>query len=210
MFKSFKLIWSKIPKKWISTFIILVLGVILKHLFDVYFNDAKLLSWPKVVPILIISLIFLLIYFGISFLFVALKIISKSDSKKVLPYKYVCIGIYETADNLLAVNIQAKIVLSDIVQPDIQNFLNRIGLGDPYCAMCNRPLELLRASWMADGVQIGYKCPVCNIERNGAWVDLRNEVYAGIRSDYNNYWKVYKAKIKEITGGKPEDYTLPS
>jgi hypothetical protein len=205
MFESLKLIWSKIPKKWITTLFLVALSILSKHGFDVYFTNAPLLSWPKLLPLIEVSCTFLVIYYMCSFICISLWLISKrTELKKVLPYEHVSIGKYSTTDKRIDVDIQAKIMLNDKVQPDIQNFLNRIALGDPYCHKCSRPIDMLTFKAGA------FRCAACNWEKDGGWSDLKKGVHAKIRSDYDHYWEVYQARIREMTGGKPEAFTLPS
>ena len=145
MVESLKLIWSKIPQKRVTVVLLFVAGVLSQHVFDVYFNAAKLLAVPRIIPSLVWSGHFLFVYYLSSYIVLSLVIISnRIELKKELPYKYVSIGKPETADGLVAVDIQARIVLNDQMQPDIQNFFNRIILGQPYCPKCSRPLEVWR------------------------------------------------------------------
>jgi Zn ribbon nucleic-acid-binding protein len=169
-------------------------------------NTSVTSSWPVIVWVILVST------FWVASIILTLFFFKNKDTgnKIVLPYKHVSIGKFVTSDNSIAVDIQAMIVLNDKMQPDEQNFLNRIALGEPHCPVCGRPLDKLRASWMADGVQIGYECTACNIQRQYTWEDLRNDVFAKVRYDYYNYWKVYKELIQKITCGKPKDYILPS
>ncbi|MGO9691815.1 MAG: hypothetical protein ACLP2X_25210, partial [Syntrophobacteraceae bacterium] len=207
----FKRIWFKIPKKFLATLFCIILSIFLKHGFDVYFSGAKLLSWPKLIPIIELVCPLLFLYFIGFFIYRSLQLISsKSELKIVLPYSHVSIGKYTTVDDHITVDIQAKIMLNDKVQPDIQNFLNRLALGDPYCHSCNRPIDMKPFNPIRLPGYNFHQCSPCNWRRNGTWFDLRNDVYAKIRSDYGHYWEVYQAKIREMTGGKPDAYTLPA
>jgi hypothetical protein len=128
------------------------------------------------------------------------------EAKKVLPNRQVSIGTLRTKE--LAVSMQAEIILEEQIRPDIENFLKRIDIGEPYCPECSRPLEELKTSWMADYAQIGYKCLSCNTQRTGTRIDLLKDVVALIRSRYDYYWDIYSKKIQLLTNGNPHEYTV--
>lgn len=128
------------------------------------------------------------------------------ESKKTLPYRQVSLGTLGSKE--LDVDIQAEIELEDQIQPDIENFLKRIGIGVPYCPKCSRPLEELRTTWMADFAQIGYECKSCNTQKMSERKDLLKDVYALIRSNYGYYWDIYSKKVQQLTNGKPHEYTV--
>ena len=121
-----------------------------------------------------------------------------------LPSDSVVIGTLEM--DTLATDIRAKIILNDNIKPDIDIFLDRIQRISPYCPKCNRPLETKRASWMADGVQIGYLCKNCKTEYEGTYSDVFSEVLGEVRRNYDKYWNVYQDKIQKLTKGNPERY----
>lgn len=129
------------------------------------------------------------------------------DRRKVLPYPEVVIGTYSAHG--LKVAILANVVLSETGHPPVDQFLERLRIGEPYCAKCSRPLDLLRASWMADGVQIGYNCPDCGIEIRKDKLAIRKEVFAEVRRAYDFYRSNYREAIMALTRGKPRKYRLP-
>ena len=129
------------------------------------------------------------------------------DRRKVLPYSEGVIGTHSV--ERLNVAIFAKIFLLETVRPPVDEFLARLRLGDPYCCECSRPLDLWRASWMANGIQIGYKCPNCGSEIKKDWPALSKEVSATVRKAYDSYWSNYQKEIMALTQSKPHKYRLP-
>ncbi len=222
MLKSLKIVWLRIPKKYLVSLLVSVLVIVGERLFDFYFMDTKFLDWLKVKPVLIWSGIVLGSYFFLAIIYYSLKTITELqiqidefnqkssekqvvpliDSKKTLPYSYISVGTFKTKE--LEVDIKAEIILEEQIKPDIENFLNRIDTGNPYCPKCSRPLD----EWRASFAQIGYKCPSCNTQRKGNTLDLLNDVYGLIRSNYAYYWNIYSEKIHQLTGGKPQDYLI--
>ncbi len=130
----------------------------------------------------------------------------KKDRRKILPYSEVAIGTYQT--NNLTVDIRAKIVLGESAQPNVEIFLDRIEIGKPYCPKCSRPLDYWNASFMADGIQIGYKCNVCKTECEGDRYEVLDDVKGNVRQNYSQYWSQYKREIDLLTRGKPQRYKL--
>jgi len=128
----------------------------------------------------------------------------EKSRKKLLSNTEVVIGTYSIPD--LKVDIKAKIILIDNIKPDIEIFLDRVSMGRPYCPKCLRPLDILRASWMANGMQIGYKCKECKTKIRKTDSDIYSEIYSLIRRDYDKYWSTYQRKISEMTKGKPMEY----
>lgn len=226
MLKNLIIVWSRIHKKKLFFVLSIVLIILANRLFDSYFMDAKFLDWPKFKPVLIWSGIVLGSYFFLAIIYYSLKTITELqtqidqfnqkssekqvipliDSKKKLPYRDISVGTFKTKE--LEVEIMAKIVLEEQIKPDIENFLERIYTGDPYCPKCSRTLDDWKSNWMANFAQIGYKCPSCNTQREGDTLDLLNDVYGLIRSKYAYYWNIYSEKIHELTGGKPQDYII--
>ena len=125
----------------------------------------------------------------------------------ILEYSKVKIGEYST-ENLI-VDILARINLDKEVKPDIPLFLERVEIGDPFCPHCSRNLNYLRASWMADGVQIGYKCIDCNTEIKRNLDNLVDDAKAKVRRHFDEIWSLYHKEIKRITKGKSHKYVLP-
>jgi hypothetical protein len=226
MLKSLIIVWLRIPKKCLVSFLLFVLAIVGERLFDFYFVDAKFLGWPKVKPVLIWSGIVLGSYFFLAIIYYSLKTITELqtqiarshqklsenqvipliDSKRTLPYRYISIGTFKTKE--LGVDIQAKIILEEKIKPDIENFLERINTGNPYCPKCSRPLDEWRSNWETKFDRIGYKCPSCNTQRAGDTMDLLNDICGLIRPNYDYFWDIYSKKIHQLTGGKPQDYLI--
>lgn len=226
MLKSLIIVWSRIHKKKLFFVLSIVLIILVERLFDFCFMDAKFLDWPKFKPVLIWSGIVLGSYFLLAIIYYSLKTITELqtqidkfnqkssekqvvpliDSKKTFPYRYISVGTFKT--NELEVDIQAKAILEEQIKPDIENFLNRIDTGNPYCPKCSHPLDEWKLGWMANFAQIGYKCPSCNTQREVNTCDLLNDVYGKIRSNYDYFWDIYSKKIHQLTGGKPQDYII--
>lgn len=131
----------------------------------------------------------------------------QKKEKTILPSNAVTIGTLQRPT--LATDIRAKIVLTENKQPSVDLFLDRIKRTSPYCPKCSRPLVTKHASWMADGVQIGYKCKKCTTEYDGDYSDVFNEILSEVRRDYQSYWQKYRAEIEAMTNGQPENYTIP-
>lgn len=129
------------------------------------------------------------------------------DGKRILQYSKVKIGEYSREN--LKVDILAKINLDNEVQPEIPLFLERVIIGDPYCPHCSRNLDYLHASWMADGVQIGYKCINCETEIKRDRKKLVDDAKAEVRKNFDETWVLYRNEIKRITKCKPHKYVLP-
>jgi hypothetical protein len=113
--------------------------------------------------------------------------------KKALPYRDMSVGTFKTSD--IEVDIQAKIILEEQIKPDIENFLKRIDIGNPYCPKCSRPLDEWKSNWEANFAQIGYKCSSCNTQREGDTLALLYDIHGLIRSDYDSYWNIYSKKF---------------
>jgi hypothetical protein len=129
------------------------------------------------------------------------------DRREPLPYSEIVIGTFKT--DSLAVDIQAKILLGEKIQPATETFLARICLGDPYCPRCSRSLDRRDAGWMADGMQIGYQCPTCGTQREGTYSDLFKDVCGQVRRNYPEYWQKYQKAIHDLTGGEPHKFKVP-
>lgn len=121
------------------------------------------------------------------------KIIEYKDK---IPYDFVTIGTFKTGGT--ATDIRSKIILKENIQPSIDIFLERIDISPPYCLKCSRNLSKVHASWMADGIHIGYDCKKCGVEYKGNKKELRYDVLSDIRKNYQSYYKEYKRKIDEI------------
>lgn len=120
--------------------------------------------------------------------------------KRKIPFESVTIGTFKTRS--IATEIRAKIFLEENTQPSVDMFLERIETTPPYCSKCLRNLSKKHASWMADGIHIGYYCKKCGIEYDGNKKDVANEVFSEVRRNYQSYYNEYKRKIDEITKGK--------
>jgi hypothetical protein len=129
------------------------------------------------------------------------------DRRKPLPQRMVVIGTH--LDNGLAVALKAQIVLGENTLPDVEIFLDRIHLGEPYCPTCKRPLDKLRASWMADCGHIGYECKTCETEIQKFPAALHNDALGAVRRGYLSLWERYENEIRDLTKGKPKKYMLP-
>jgi len=128
------------------------------------------------------------------------------DGKTILQYSEVTIGQYSLKN--LKVDILAEINLANEVQPDIPLFFDRVLIASPYCPHCSRNLEHLHASYMADGVLIGYKCRTCKTEIDRNREKLLDDVKAKVRKNYDEFWTEYHNEIQRITKGKPYKYVV--
>jgi len=128
------------------------------------------------------------------------------NAKKKLPVSEITIGTYK--ESLLAVDILAAVILEEKSKPGVEVFLKRIVLKEPYCPNCSRTLDTTHASWMADGVQTGYRCSKCNTERKGTELDLYKDVDGEVRRNFETYWQTYTEAIHRLTGGKPGEFRV--
>jgi hypothetical protein len=128
------------------------------------------------------------------------------DARKKLPVSEITIGTYK--ESLLAVDILAAVILEEKSKPGVEVFLKRIVLREPYCPNCSRTLDTAHASWMADGVQTGYRCSKCNTERKGTELDLYKDVDGEVRRNFETYWQTYTEAIHRLTGGKPGEFRV--
>lgn len=128
------------------------------------------------------------------------------DRRKPLPYHEVIIGTFKK--DSLAIDIRAKIFLEEKLQPAIEIFLDRVSIRAPYCRKCNRPLQTLRHSEMADFLPYGYSCNYCQIQMNGTHSDIFNEIRGEIRRKYSDFWHNYSKAIYDLTGGKPQKFKI--
>jgi ribosomal protein L37AE/L43A len=128
--------------------------------------------------------------------------------KILLTKSKIVLGEYQETN--LHVPLNAKIDLGFHEKPEVSEFLELVEIGKPYCPQCNRDLDFRRASWMADGVQTGYKCKKCGRERDGNEYALLKDAKAEVRKDFENYWQKYQGEIHKLTRGKPENFEVPS
>ena len=133
--------------------------------------------------------------------------IDKHDNLKELPSSDITIG--NISDDFLSVGIRAKIVLMENSQPDIDSFVSRINIGDPFCSICSKPLDIMHGSWMSDGVQIGFNCDDCLKEYRGNYSSIRKKARGEVRRNYEKYWSKYQQEINSLTGGRADRYKLP-
>jgi len=134
--------------------------------------------------------------------------LTSAPKKEVLPYSSISLDTF--LSDYLCVDIQAKIVLGETIDPSVDIFLERVQIGDPFCPKCNTPLDIKRASWMADGVQTGYLCKKCNTEDNRDYFELLRDVKGFVRSNFSSMWALYTKKIADLTGNRQDKYCLPS
>lgn len=133
---------------------------------------------------------------------------SDAKQKRSLPYRQVSVGTY--SGQHFDVDVQADIVLGEQVPPSPDVFLKRVHHCDPYCRTCGATARVKRASWMADGRPIGYECRECGWVENLAPPDLSHNVDGFVRRTFASIWESYSKQVFELTGGHPDDYTLPS
>ena len=130
------------------------------------------------------------------------------DRRKLLPQRQVVIGTYQ--EDGLAVDLRAQIVLGERTPPDVEIFLDRVRLGQPYCPRCsNRLEEVLVDHWIPGYSGTHYECYRCEIETPMDGDDLEGEVFGAIRRDYLRFWSRYDEEIQHLTGGKPKKFKVP-
>jgi hypothetical protein len=218
MYHIIKRIYSRIPKKGIASVVSTFIGVLADRLYESYVSQTAFVGWPRIFPVLLWTVGFLATYFLIAFIYESISLASDlatqvqadpkkfPDPRKKLPVSEVSIGTFK--DRVLAIDILAKVILQEKTKPSIEVFLKRIVLERPYCPNCQRTLDTTRASWMADGVQTGYKCSNCQTERRGVMSDIYKDVQGEIRRNFDSYWQPYSRLINELTDGKPQDFRV--
>ena len=122
----------------------------------------------------------------------------------------VTIGTYSTDG--LAAAIRAQIVHGDRVQPDVDRFLERLSLGDPYCANedCSRTFSVVQVCTAVytrtlykliedtTGIWLGYKCYDCGTVIPKSYDTLRRETEGEVRRNYGLYWTKYQEEIRRL------------
>jgi hypothetical protein len=218
MIGTIKKIFSRIPKKGIASIISPFLGVLAGRCYDSYVLQTPFLGWPRLLPVLVWSGGLLAIYFLIAFIYQSIRLASElstqmptasghpQDTRKKLPVSEVTIGTFK--DPLLAIDILAEVILEERSKPGIEVFLERIVLREPYCPHCSRTLDTTHASWVADGVQTGYRCSDCKTDREGTVLNLYKDVQGEVRRNFETYWQTYTEAIHRLTGGKPERFRV--
>jgi len=129
------------------------------------------------------------------------------DRRQTLPYKEVIIGTYVIKD-LANVSIKANILLIEQTKPNVDIFVQRISISEPYCKKCEEPMVPLVVEVMLTGKQIGYQCEKHNIKIKKIKADILNEVIGEVRRNYNRYWEKYKDEISALTNGDPKKFKL--
>lgn len=119
--------------------------------------------------------------------------ISKTDNDPELPHKTVTIDVIKY--DCFSCSILAKVVVGENRKPDVENFLNRISIGNPYCPDCQIELDTIHASWKVEGTQTGYRCSSCRNEIKGNHSEVLNDARSRIRKLYDLRWEIYKDKI---------------
>jgi len=218
MYNIIKRIFSRIPKKGIASIVSPFVGVFADRLYESYVSQTPFVGWPRIFPVLLWASGFLATYFLIAFVYQSIKLAADlttqiqtdptklPDPRRKLPVSEVSIGTFK--DTVLAIDILAKIILEERIKPSVEVFLKRIILERPYCPKCQRTLDTTHASWMADGVQIGYKCSNCQTERKGTMSDIYRDVQGEVRRNFDSYWQAYSHLINELTDGKPQDFRV--
>lgn len=211
-----KYIYSLIPTtiKWIllSIFVLPILGKIVSEGIS---EEGINISLNKFLYLLVFAIILLAIGFFIgSFRSVRILLsteksenIGNVKQKKILSVNQVNIGQYK--DENLAVAIIAEINLTDEIQPNIEDFIKRVSIGEPFCPQCLRPLDIYHTSWQVDGSPDGFQCEECNTKRQGLKSDIIKDIIKEIRFNYKEYYEKYHSEIDKLTKGKPQQYNLP-
>lgn len=205
--KPAKYILSFFPK-WLKWMIGIVFSALLTYLIVQLFTGSTILisalnTFKILVGVLVLTV------FG--FLWAAIKSVSKllnCGQKKILHQSEVSIGVCNVDD--FGVDIFASIILEEKDQPSVSTFLNRMRVSEPYCIRCQRPLSFIICEEY-DEEPDGYMCRDC-----GRRICFKNEetfrkdAIADVRKNYDRYWQKYHEEIDKLTGGKPEDYEVPS
>jgi uncharacterized protein YneF (UPF0154 family) len=211
-----KYIIKNLPKtiRWIIVSIIItpILGYII-----IQIAAEKHIEFSTEIIIYVIMLVFLSLIAGYSI--GAYRAVSKllsskpsikaenKSTKPKVPHKEITIGTYRKI--FLSSDIRAEILITEKIKPSVDDFLDRIREGDPFCSQCSRPLDILNANYLANFAQIGYKCTNCETQIKGNWEDLRKGIKGEVRKNYDSYWQEYKKQIQEFTNGKSEEFELP-
>ena len=213
MWAALKLVWFRVPKKiayGIATFILVYVGNLW---LDFAVRNLPIKPLLNLLPALLVSTLIFIAYFLIAFFYFSLMTIADlrsssiptasapEDDKRRVPTKSrVSIGTLTKPD--LSVDILAEVNFEDQSQPDIQIFLECISLGDPYCPECSRPLNKIHGDWMINGIQVGYACPKCGSEIDLNYSDLKKDVKAEVRRNFDNYWPGHVERVKALNVAK--------
>jgi len=126
------------------------------------------------------------------------------DRRRDLTQREVVIGTYR--EEGIAADLRAEIILGERTPPDVDIFLDRLRLKDPYCTGCSRPMRSERA-FMAG--LVAYCCDSCGVKIPTSAGDLRRDALGAVRRDYLRCWSRYDEEIRHLTGGKPHRWKLP-
>jgi len=130
------------------------------------------------------------------------------DRRKVLTQRQVVIGTYR--EDGIAVDLRAQIVLGERIPPDVEIFLDRVEIGQPYCPDCSSQLEeVFLEHWIPGCSGWRYECRRCETEVAIDGDELRRAAAGAVRREFGSYWSRYQEEIRCLTGGKPRRFKLP-
>jgi hypothetical protein len=209
--KSIRLVYDGVPiwlrRTIVTGCLVPVIGYIVVQFVSGHALDV---SWPNVKMLGGIVLALVIIGFVIG----SLRALSRSQEeenvrkeKKILPSRYISIGTFN--DSKFSADLQAEIVLEESLQPSADIFLTRISHGKPYCPKCSITANIKCASWMADGVPIGYKCNKCGRDSDKAPEEFLRELHGFVRMNFDELWERYSKAIEKVTRNRPEEYLVP-
>lgn len=225
MTDSIKLIWTRIPKKRLYSIVTFIVGYFAKLILDFFLRGEPFKLSEHATQALTGSVVLLVVYFVCAFVYYSIIMVAELNkrvhavgiesetqglslpTKTALPDSKVVIGTLKK--DFLFAEIKAKIVLQENGKPDIENFLRRIMIGKPYCPKCLRPMDDTAADWRTlDTSPVGYYCVNCRTSSRGHYDHILKDVHALVRKDYEDYWKVYKSKIDELTNSERHKFTI--
>jgi len=130
------------------------------------------------------------------------------DRRRFLPQREVIVGTYR--EEGIATDVRAEIVLGERIPPDVEIFLDRIQIGQPYCPDCSSQLEeVFVEHWVPGYSGWHYECRRCGTEIAIDGDELRRAAAGAVRRDYLRYWSRYEEEIQHLTGAKPGRFKLP-
>lgn len=130
------------------------------------------------------------------------------DRRNALTQRQVVIGTYR--EGAVAVDLRAEIVLGERIPPDVEIFLDRLLVGQPYCSDCSSQLEeVFLDHWVPGYSGWRYECRRCETEVAIDGDELQRAAAGAVRRDYLRCWSRYEEEIRCLTGGKPRRFKLP-
>lgn len=214
-----------IPKKGISSILLLIIGFIVHRSLSTYFFDETFFELNKLAITILITIGLVAAYFLVAFLFQAIRyaraletsqpeeiknIISPKSKKRKLSYRF---ELQSLSNNFVELVVYVKRYwLPDDAIPSVEEFIDALEYTEPLCSKCHCDFKVNYG-----GIK-SYQCPTpsCSNRQKIYDDDMFNMIetakaqFSGkIRSNFSKYWEIYISTYLKLTGGKPENYEEP-